>query len=391
MSSLRLGLIGFGGMGSAHAAAIAGGQVDRLTLQAICDIDENRLKIAGETYPGVTLYRKDAELLSDPSIDCVLVATPHLYHARLVEAALEHGKHVLSEKPMDVRLSCAQRAARKARASSLVYGIMFNQRTEPIFQRARAIVQSGELGALKRTVWIITNWYRTQHYYDSGAWRATWGGEGGGVLLNQAPHNLDLWQWICGMPASVRGFCDVARYHRIEVEDDATLLTTYPGGATGMFITSTGEFPGTNRLEISGTRGKLVLENGLLKFWQLEKAEDEVRFTSPVSFDKIPYRYSEETFSSPASGHVEILKNFTAAILDKAPLLAPGTDGLYELSLSNAAYLSTWTGNAEIPLPMDTEAFDRILDEKAASSRYVPKALDLPTSQGYSERWQVNW
>lgn len=198
--------------------------------------------------------------------------------------ALAAGLHVLVEKPLDVRLSVAQALCAQAKASGKVFALMLNQRTNPLFAKARAIVQGGQLGQLKRSVWIITNWYRTQHYYDSGAWRATWAGEGGGVLLNQAPHNLDLWQWICGMPESVTGYCDVARYHHIEVEDDATIFAKYPNGATGVFITSTGEMPGTNRLEIAGTKGKLVLENGVLKWWRLKTPEDAIRFASSDNF-----------------------------------------------------------------------------------------------------------
>ena len=391
MPFLRLGLIGFGGMGSAHAAAVSKGMVDHLRLAAVCDIDPARLEVCRETYPDVRTCLDAEDLISDPDIDCILVATPHRFHAQLCIKALLAGKHVLSEKPMDIQLSAAEKLVSVSKQSGKVYGIMFNQRTEPIFQRAREIMKNGELGELKRTVWIITNWYRTQHYYDSGAWRATWGGEGGGVLLNQAPHNLDLWQWICGMPDHVRGFCEVAKYHSIEVEDDATVMTRYPNGATGLFITSTGEYPGTNRLEISGTKGKLVLENGTLKFWKLERPEDEVRFSSSVSFEKIPFTYQEESFSSPASGHVEILKNFVQAILEGTPLLAPGMDGINELTLSNAAYLSSWQNHAELSLPMDTAQFDQYLKERQAISSYAPVSRDLPTSQHYSERWQVNW
>ena len=391
MSNLRLGIIGFGNMGSAHAAAIHGGQVEGMELSAVCDTAEVRLDICRQHYPDVRTLSDPSQLLESPDIDCVLIATPHRFHASLALEALRHHKHVLSEKPMDVRLSEAKKTAAAAKQSHLVYGIMFNQRTSPIFQRAREIIQKGELGTLKRSVWLITNWYRTQHYYDSGDWRATWGGEGGGVLLNQAPHNLDLWQWICGMPSHVRAFCDIARYHRIEVEDDATILTRYPSGATGMFVTSTGEYPGTNRLEISGTLGKIVLENGKLRHWKLLKPEEQVRYTSDESMPRIPCDYSEQYFEEPESGHLQILRNFTAAILQGEPLLAPGVEGVQELTISNAAYLSAWTGNAEISLPMDTAKFDALLSEKIQNSNFRPSTGHSRLSQEYSERWQVNW
>ena len=253
-------------------------------------------------------------------------------------------------------------------------------------------MQGGQLGELKRSVWIITNWYRSQHYYDSGSWRATWAGEGGGVLLNQAPHNLDLWQWICGMPVQMTAFCDIAKYHNIEVEDDATLMVRYENGATGLFITTTGECPGTNRLEISGTLGKLVLENGLLKWWKLNRSEREICVTETVNSPRFEGEVIEITPDHKETAHAGILQNFTNAILHGEELLAPGPDALYELTLSNAAYLSSWTGNKPVSIPFDSAEFDALLAEHAAKSAYDPaKEQDTENSTGYSHRWQVNW
>ncbi|MGM9683735.1 MAG: Gfo/Idh/MocA family protein, partial [Eubacteriales bacterium] len=278
-----------------------------------------------------------------------------------------------------------------AKKSDRVFGIMFNQRTNPLFIKAREIVKGGELGELKSTVWIITNWYRTQSYYDSGDWRATWAGEGGGVLLNQAPHNLDLWQWICGMPERVRAFCDVGKYHNIEVEDEAKLFVKYKNGAQGVFITSTGEYPGTNRLEISGDLGKLVLENGVLKWWKLCDPVSRVCATSENSFEKIPYEYSESKQEGPEPGHRGILRNFTDAILCGGELIAPGSDGIYELMLSNAAYLSEWKHNSDIALPLDVREFDSLLSEKIRNSGYICNRSSAVPEGTYSERWKVKW
>lgn len=252
------------------------------------------------------------------TVDAVIVAVPHPLHGDIGMLCLNHGLHTLVEKPIDVSVSQAKRLAETAKKSGRVFALMLNQRTNPLFQKAREIVKSGQLGELKRSVWIITNWYRTQAYYDSGTWRATWAGEGGGVLLNQAPHNLDLWQWICGMPVQVTAFCDVARYHRIEVEDDATILVRYANGATGSFITSTGEFPGTNRLEISGTLGKLVLEGGVMKWWKLKEPEDKVRFESTVNFAKIDMDYEEIVQEGQETAHAGVLQNYADAILKGA-------------------------------------------------------------------------
>ena len=391
MNPIRTAVIGVGNMGSAHASCIAQGRIDGLVLSALCDISPQRREVCRQQFPGVPCFASAQELLEANAADAVVVAVPHPSHSDVAMAVLAAGLHVLVEKPVDVRLSRAQALCDAADRSGKVFAVMLNQRTNPLFRRAREIVQSGQLGELKRSVWIITNWYRTQHYYDSGAWRATWAGEGGGVLLNQAPHNLDLWQWICGMPQTVTAHCDVALYHRIEVEDDATILARYPNGATGAFITSTGEYPGTNRLEIAGDRGKLVLENGVLKWWRLQEPERQVCFASPENFARIPLDYGEYRPTEPETAHAGILQNWANAILRGEPLLSPGRDALNELAISNAAYLSQWTGNAPIRLPMDTAAFDEQLDRLAAGSSLKDTAGSQERSSQYSQRWQVNW
>lgn len=388
LQQIRAAVIGYGGIGSAHTACIARGEVAGMSLAAVCDVDGAKLTVAAERFPGVRCVA-DYHALLDGSVDAVVIAVPHPMHSEIAVDCLCAGVHVLTEKPIDISVTAAERAVRAAKESGCIFAAMLNQRMSPIFQRAREIVQSGALGEMKRTVWIITNWYRTQHYYDSGDWRATWKGEGGGVLLNQAPHNLDLWQWICGMPERLQAYCDVARYHRIEVEDDATLMTRYPNGATGLFITSTGEYPGTNRLEISGDLGKLVLEEGVLKWWKLRSSEREVRWHSDSSMPKMPYDYTEERFEDGPQ-HRGILQNFANAILRGEPLISPGADGLNELMLSNAAYLSQWTGNVPVTLPLDGARFDALLREHAASS--VPhEALAKIPDGTYEDRWQTRW
>ena len=389
--TVKVGIVGIGNMGSAHAKSIFSGNIKGMELAAVCDIAESKRLWADENLPGVPCYEDYKEMIDSGVCDTVIVATPHYFHSPIAIYAFEKGKNVLTEKPAGVYTKQVEEMNAAAKKSGKVFGIMYNQRTNPKFQKMREIVQSGELGELKRCIWIITNWYRTQAYYDSGTWRATWAGEGGGVLLNQAPHNLDLWQWICGMPESVTGYCDVARYHHIEVEDDATIFANYPNGATGVFITSTGEMPGTNRLEIAGTKGKLVLENGVLKWWRLKTPEDAIRFASSDNFVTPDCDYQELTPDAPESAHIGILRNFADAILHGAPLLSPGEDGLKELAISNAAYLSQWTGNAAMPLPPDTVLFDKLLAERVKTSAYKPKTDTEHPDGRYSRRWQVNW
>ena len=391
MEKIRVGVIGIGNIGSAHAKAIYDGKVEGMTLSAVCDISDEQLDKGRELYPGCAYYTDYKELAKSGAVDAVIVSVPHIFHATIAEFALACGLHVLVEKPVDISVSAAKSLNEVAKKSGKVFGIMFNQRTNNLFQKARELVKNGSLGSLKRSVWIVTNWYRTQKYYDSGDWRATWAGEGGGVLLNQAPHNLDLWQWICGIPTSITAFCAEGKYHNIEVEDDVTIFAEFENGATGTFITSTGEYPGTNRLEITGELGKLVLENGKLKYWKLPKSERELCFAADGMNASVECEYTEIDDTSDFSGHVAILKNFAEAILEGKELLAPGYDGICELMISNAAYLSSWRGGKRISLPFDDAEFDALLAEKMKTSSYREKEKTADRAGEYSSRWQVKW
>lgn len=391
MDRLRVAIVGVGNMGYAHARAIYGGRVPAMRLCALCDIDEGRCAAAASEFLGTEIYSDYRVMLEEHKADAVIIATPHYDHPTIAIEAFRRGWHVLTEKPAGVYAGAVREMMRAAAESGRVFGIMFNQRTNPLFARAREIVRSGQLGIPKRLSWIITNWYRTQHYYDSGSWRATWAGEGGGVLINQAPHNLDIWQWIFGMPAEIRAACRVARHHNIEVEDEATIYAEYESGASAVFITSTGEYPGTNRLEIAGDRGKLVLEDGLLKWWRLSVSEREFCFDSVKSFDKIPYEYEEIKQDAKEPGHIGILANFACAVLNGEPLIAPGNEGINELLLSNAAYLSAWRGGGKIKLPPDDGEFLMELRKRCDSSRVKDGAVSASSAGEYNERWQVRW
>ena len=382
---IKIGIIGLGNIGLAHAKTIFSGQVEGMTLAGICDIDPAKQELSNTLFPGVSFFHSHEDLLA-ADIEAVIISVPHPLHAKLSIAAFRANKHVLVEKPADITVSKARKM--NEAAGDRVFGIMFNQRTGNLFQQAREIVKSGLLGQLKRTDWIITNWYRTQSYYDSGEWRATWAGEGGGVLMNQAPHQLDLWQWICGMPEEIYAQCEIGKYHNIQVEDEVRLLARFPGGATGSFTTSTGEFPGTNRLEIAGTLGKLVIEDGKLKWWRLQEDERSFYATCKESYGKIPYTY-EESEHIPVQGHKLILQNFADAILKNTPLLSPGVEGINALSIQNAAYLSAWKGNW-ISLPFDEEEYDRQLTLR--QTECIKKSTGKAESNtDYSQRWQINW
>lgn len=392
MEKVRVGIVGIGNIGTAHANCIYNNEVNGMSLGAVCDISPDRQQYCKEKFAEVPVFTDYKQMFSSGLIDAVIVSTPHKLHCDIAIEALQSGLHALVEKPIDITVSKAKEINNVAKNNGKKFAIMFNQRTNDIFAKARDIVKSGGLGELKRTVWIITNWYRTQHYYDSAGWRATWIGEGGGVLLNQAPHNLDLWQWICGMPCEVTANCEVGKYHNIEVEDDVMLTTRYENGATGVFITSTGEYPGTNRLEISGTLGKIVIENGVLKWWKLPESERDICFNSKELSPYIKCEYEEYTAqNSNSNAHKQIIQNFTNAILCGEELLSPGTDGIYELTLSNASYLSSWKGGIPIKLPFDNNEFDVMLEEKIKHSKANKETATKNASGKYSNRWQVNW
>ena len=390
MEKVRLGIIGMGNMGNGHLRSILNGECPRIEVTALADTDPEKLKKAGEMCKDAMLFETSDALMDSGLADAVLIAVPHYDHPGIAIKAFRHGLHVMTEKPAGVYTRQVREMNEAAARSGVKFAIMFNQRADPIYAKAREIVSSGQLGELKRLVWIVTNWYRTQAYYDSGSWRATWNGEGGGVLLNQAPHNLDLWQWIFGMPKSIRAFCSVGKYHDIGVEDDVTIYGEYGSGATAVFISTTGEAPGTNRLEISGTKGKLVLEDGKLRSWKLKEDERITCFNCKDGFVWPETDYEEFSAESP-DGHPILLNNFADAILDGKELIAPGEDGINSLSISNAAYLSSWTGNS-VDIPVDEENFEKHLSELCRSERCKKTSVTVnDTAEALTERWKVRW
>jgi predicted dehydrogenase len=374
MENVRIGIIGIGNMGSAHAVYLSKGEVPGAELTAVCDSDSERLKWAQENLgENVETYENADSLFASNRIDAVIIATPHYDHSPLAIKAFENELHVLCEKPAGVYTKQVREMNEAAEKSDKVFSMMFNQRTNPLYQKLRELVQSGELGEIKRTNWIITNWYRPQSYYDSGGWRATWAGEGGGVLLNQDPHQLDLWQWTCGMmPKRVRAFCGFGKYHDIEVEDDVTAYVEYENGAPGIFVTSTGDAPGTNRYEISGDRGKLVIEDGKLTFWRLRQSEREFNREYKGGFGAPECWKIDIPIKGKATDHKGVTTNWIDAIRNGTKLLAPGVEGIKGLALSNAMHLSAWTDDW-VNLPIDEDLYYSKLQDKINNSNFKKK------------------
>ncbi len=366
MKSVRLGIIGMGNMGAVHAKNILEGKEARVELAAVCDPRADKLT----AFPTAQPFTDPAALLNSGRVDAVLVATPHFDHTPLGIAALRAGLHVMMEKPISVHKADAEGLLAAHRQTNQVFAVMFNQRTDPRYKKLRHLIQSGELGEVRRITWIITDWFRTQAYYNSGGWRATWGGEGGGVLLNQSPHQLDLWWWLFGAPATIRASCQFGRFHDIEVEDSVTAFFEYANGTQGVFITTTGEAPGTNRLEVAAERGKLVVEGLNLKWTRTAVPVSEWSATHPEGFEAPPMTQVDETFPGTGGQHAEILQNFADAILDGAPLIAPAAEGLHSIEFANAMLYSTFT-NSTVKLPLDGAAYAAALQTKIAQSKFT--------------------
>lgn len=371
MEKVRFGIVGVGNMGSGHAKSFLGGKVEHGVLTAICDLKKERMEKVRAMDGGAELatYTDYRELFASGKVDAVIVAVPHYFHPRISMDALAAGLHVICEKPEGVYTKQVKELNEAAGRSDRLFTVMFNQRTNCVYRKMREMIRNGELGEIKRVNWIITTWYRSQSYYDSGDWRATWRGEGGGVLFNQCPHQLDLLQWVTGMmPARIRSFCYFGKWHDIEVEDDVTAYLEYPNGATGVFITSTGDTPGTNRFEILGNNGKLVCEHDRLTFTKLAMPEREFNATYRGGFGEPEREEIAVETDGQNPQHVGILNNFANAVLGLEPLFVDGREGIHGVELMDAMLLSTWKDRT-VTLPIDDDEYWDELQKHIAVSR----------------------
>ena len=371
MDKVRFGIVGFGNMGTGHAKNLLAGKIENGVLTAICDINPKKFELLDEKYRDQVKTFTDAkEMFLSGEVDVVMICTPHYSHPELAILAMDCSLHCIVEKPAGVYTLQVKEMLERNKTNDKILGIMFNQRTSPCFMKMRQLIKDGVIGEIKRTNWIITNWYRTQLYYDSGSWRATWAGEGGGVLYNQAPHNLDLFQWITGMmPSKVRAFCHFGKWHDIEVEDDVTAYVEYENGATGVFVTTTGDCPGTNRFEVTLEKGKIIAENGKLLLWRSDISEPEFSATNTSPFGSMKFEKSEVETDGEAPQHVGVVNAFAANILHGTPLVADGLEGINGLTISNAMHLSAFTGKTIDLENFDHELFYEELMKRVAVSR----------------------
>ena len=381
---VRLGILGLGNMGSEHCQNYKAGKTPEIEVTAVCDRKPARLEWAkGELGEGVALFT-DAEAMMDSGlIDAVLVAVPHYDHPTYSIMAMKKGLHVMTEKPAGVYTKQVLEMNKVADECDVTFGIMMNLRTAPFYQIMRDIIKSGELGEIRRVTWLVTTWYRPQVYYDSGDWRATWSGEGGGVLLNQCPHNLDMLQWVCGMPSKVEAHLHYGKWHDIEVEDDVTAYLEFPNGATGVFITSTGDTPGSNRFEVTLDKGKVLAElnetGKHLTVFRSENGMTEQEFsaTNKSPFGNMKFIKEEPDVNAHSGGHPAVLNAFAAHILRGEPLLADGHEGINGLTISNAMHLSSWTGKAVELANFDHDLYYEELMKRVATSRRKENVVNI--------------
>ena len=371
MKTVKYGIIGLGNMGSGHIASFfKEGNVPNAEVVAIADRKPEKVQRICDKYPQAKFdcYAEGADLIDKADVDAVIVAVPHYQHPELSIRALKRGLNVICEKPAGVYTKQVKEMMAVAAESKSLFTMMFNQRTNCVYRKMREMIANGEIGTVKRVNWIITNWYRSQSYYDSGDWRATWAGEGGGVLFNQCPHQLDLLQWVTGMmPNKIHSFCHFGKWHKIEVEDDVTAYLEFPNGATGVFVTSTADAPGTNRFEVLGTGGKLVVENDKLTYWKNEVDERVFNQEYKGGFGEPKYTVSEVETDGKNPQHSGILRNFTNAILGVEPLFVDGKEGINGVEIMDAMLLSTWLGKT-VDLPIDDELYLKLLNEHIAAS-----------------------
>ncbi len=373
MKTVRLGIIGLGNIGQHHFGYLSAGKVNRAELVAVSDAVPSKL----DRYMPLKTFTDGEELIRSGLVDAVIIATPHYQHTTLGITALKQGLHVMVEKPISAHKADAQRLiAAHARHPKQVFAGMFQLRAQPRYLKIKNLIQGGHLGEIVRMSWIMTDWFRTEAYYASGGWRATWKGEGGGVLLNQCLHNLDAMQWLLGMPARVRGFCQLGRFHNIEVEDNVSAYLEYPNGATGTFVSSTGEAPGTNRFEIIGPRGKLLLEADKLSFVRNESDMLVFSRTAKLAFAKPGVWNVSIPFEDAPNPHATLMQNFVNAILDGEPLIAPGEEGMHSVELANAILYSSLI-NQTVELPMDSAAYEKKLNELIAASKMEKKVVEV--------------
>lgn len=361
---LRIGVVGVGGMGYGHCKTMRA-DVPELELAAVSDSDAARAEKVAQEF-GVRAFGSWEEMVKSKLCQAILVATPHPFHPEIAVAAMKRKLHVLTEKPLSERVSTADKMLATAKKKGVVLAVMFQQRFAGPFAKAIEIARSGRLGKLLRAFAAMPD-VRTQAYYNAGGWRATWRGEGGGVLINQSPHMTDIFVQLAGLPEKVRGRVST-RMHDIEVEDCADALLTYKDGGIGYIYASTIEPGGEGRIELFCENGRLLVTGGDVKLWEYKPAVSEfIRGATDMwarhKAEPVPVEFAKEW-----PNHKAVMKNFARHILFGEELLCSGESGLGQLELANAIILSGKTGK-EVTLPLNRGAYDRLLKKLRESGK----------------------
>jgi len=365
MDKVRVGVIGLGGMGTAHCEGLTK-KVEETVVTAVCDIVPEIADEKAATY-GAKAFYDHRKLIRSGLVDAITIATPHYFHPPIAVAGFKAGLHVLSEKPIGVTVKAADAMLAAAKESGLVFGVMHQRRANPTDQAMKKIVESGKLGRIYRAMMVEAH-YRTQGYYDSATWRATWKGEGGGVLLNQSPHGIDIFMWLMGLPKRVQAVTRTWR-HRIEVEDEASAMIEWENGAIGYYHTSTNESPGSEIIEICGDEGKMVYTGGKITLYKISPPLQEFTDDAGIMWGNPKAETVPVELIDRPTGHSAILRNWARAILFGEELLAPGEEGIKSLEFINAVILSGATKKpVEFPVPRET--YEWWIRKKARTSTF---------------------
>ena len=362
---LRVALIGFGGMGQTYAKMIFAGMVPGMVLKGVCCRNGAGQRLLNEEFPGVAVYPDaGAMAAAEAEYDAVMIVTPHTSHIPLGLQFAALGKHLLLDKPAGVSAGDVQQLVDVCREKGLAFGMIFNNRQLPAFRAAKAVLDSGALGELHRAVWVCNSWYRSPAYHRSASWRSSWAGECGGLMLNQNPHYLDMWQWFFGLPDRVYADMQFGRYNDFLVDDAVDIQFSYDNGFHGTFVSATGEAPGVNRLEIWGSKGKLTVADGARVY--LDENELSTEAFGKINTEKfaaIPHKERELPLEAPENPYGRVFENFARHILAGEELFADGTDGLKVAQLTNAIYLSGWE-ERRVRVPVDTQQYEEGLRKR---------------------------
>lgn len=365
---IRIGIAGIGFIAEEYIKLFTQGQIQGAEIRALSSRNYSHMEEIRAKYRlDAALFTDYDAMLSSGKIDMVMICTPHYFHPGMAVKAIEQGIHTMIEKPVGVYPEELDELAKCVKSHpETLSGVLYCRRTNPVFAKIKQLLADGTLGKLKRVTWIVTDMYRTQAYFDIAGWRGTYSGEGGGLLMNQVSHHIDLLVWLCGLPEAMQANCYTARERNIEVENEVSITMEYPGNAVGQFIASTRECPGSNRLELSGSRGQIILDNEKdLTLRILETDETQFNATTNIPFAFIPYK--EEVFHFDMMYNpvlqAKIVNNFIASLTDGTPVTCPVEEAVRSQQFIQGAYLSSWQ-DKKLTLPVDGSAFTAELKKR---------------------------